>query len=120
MEGDVDQEEINKVYAQNLWQLSNLITGFSVAEILVVLLSMPHDSSLRESVNAHRCFSTGATILGQTMLVVAIWWCSSQQKRLLGNFSNEVASTLTTIMFIQIAILIVAGAGFLSAIWNLI
>ncbi len=115
-------EEIRKTYAQNLWQLSNIITGFSVAEILIVLLSLAQIRALRVAVNEHQPFATGATVVGQAIFVVVVRWCKSRQLVLLGGptISKDVADTIKIISRIQVALLILVGAGFLVGVWNIL
>jgi hypothetical protein len=117
----MDPHEVNKSYAQNLWQLTNILTGFSAAQILVVLLSLANDSTLRTAVNLHQCFATVVTIVGQAILIAVVRWCNKRQLVLLGaSATKEVSHTVKIISRIQYCVLVVVAAGFLIFVWNIL
>jgi cytochrome bd-type quinol oxidase subunit 2 len=118
----VNQDEVDKSYAQNLWQLANIPTGFSAAQILIILLSsLTEGKTLRDAVNAHKPFSTFAVVFGQTILIWFVRWCNKHQLVLLGaSASKEVRHTIKVISRIQYSVLVVVAVGFLIFVWNIL
>ena len=117
----MNRDDVDKSYAQNLWQLTNILTGFSAAQILIILLSLANDSTLRKAVNTHQRFSTAATIVGQTILIAFVRWCNKRQLVLLGaSASEEVRRTIKIISRIQYFVLVVVAVGFLIFVWNIL
>ena len=117
----MNPDELEKSYAQNLWQLANILTGFSAAQILIILLSLANDSTLRKAVNAHQRISTAAILVGQTILIAFVRWCNRRQLVLLGaSATQKVIQTLKIISRVQYFVLVVVAVGFLIFVWNIL
>ncbi len=73
---------LSETYAQNYWQLANLITGFAVAEVLATLFAVGSNADFRKGVHDWRCIVVLFTAIAHFFYVGAVYFWYRQELKL--------------------------------------
>jgi hypothetical protein len=98
--------DMHATYAQNLWQIANIIVGFSVAQLLVVLIGMATNPSFDSMVLQHKWIAAIVSTVIQPFLALFICYCHSEELVLLP-LDRTVSKLITDVRDGQIATLII-------------
>jgi hypothetical protein len=109
--------ELKTAYAQNLWQLANIITGFSVAQVMLILITMNTYGNFKLQIAILPYLGTVTICIAQPLLAAVVWWCHSHQINLLQP-PPEVVTAIKRVRLIQIGVLAAVGAALLVVFWT--
>ena len=106
-------EELKRAYAQNLSQLANIVTGFSVAQAMVVVLALNSQNDLKKALIAHRQLAIRLVCGIQPILCIVVWWCRAKQMSLCA-LRPDLGNVLWWVAVFQTIVLILVGAAFIA------
>jgi hypothetical protein len=100
---------LKEEYAQNYWQLGNLITGFAVAEVLATLFAIGNAPVFARGIWEWRNVVVWSTAAAHSIYAIAIYFCYRQESRLLPECESSIRRGSSTVCTARIAIVILFG-----------
>jgi hypothetical protein len=103
-------------YAQSLWQLTNLLTGASFVEAILVLVTAATNRDLQVDIHQKKYLTIGVLIVAQAGFVVVVSWCHSTEIKILHKIRclPEVVRAVQVVRRLQIAALVAICVFFIA------
>jgi hypothetical protein len=104
-------------YAKQYWQLGNIITGFSVVQVLATLLYFGTNTTLRKALNDFGATKlTIIVVLFHSIYALATWYCYVLERRLLPQEETQILSDQRHILIGRLVAIALFGGLLLSAL----
>jgi hypothetical protein len=100
---------VREIYAQNFWQIGNLITGFSVTEALVMILAIGSTPWFENKVRDHRWAAMVLTAFAHIVFGSVVWWCHFTEMTLLVS-QKDAQGILLDVYILTLLELVAIGA----------
>jgi cytochrome bd-type quinol oxidase subunit 2 len=107
-----------ETYAQNLWQFSNVITGFTVAQAIVVTLAMANSNTVVYHIKRALPWPWISALVAGAFAILFVLLCQRQEKQLLKPLDSGIGSTITWVTIVQCAIIFLTDIGLAVVIYN--
>jgi hypothetical protein len=101
--------ELREVYAENFWQLANLITGFAIAEVLATLFAVGSNPVFAKGVHDWRCTVVVFTSIAHLFYAAAVYYCLRQELKFLPQNAFDVRSSAVAVFGARTAVVVLAG-----------
>jgi hypothetical protein len=111
---------IAETYAQNFWQLGNILTGFAITEVLVVALAIGSSAHLENRLIENRAWALIASLLAHISFGCGVWWCHAVGMSLLPPDPQRAAicATIRCLRLAELLGIAIFGLMMLIIIWQ--
>lgn len=103
---------LQEEYAQNYWQLANIVTGFAVAEVIGTLFAIGSSTIFAEGVRRSRYLVVFFTLIAHIIYLWGIYFCHTQEVMLIPADEAKVLTGIGTV-FVGREIAVILSAGLL-------
>lgn len=101
---------LKEEYAQNYWQLANLITGFAIAEVLATLFAIGNSPAFAKGIRDWRPVVVLLTAMAHFFYTGAVYFCRRQELKLLPANEPEIREGTGAVFAARATVIIVSGA----------
>lgn len=101
---------LEQEYAQNYWQLANLITGFAIAEVLATLFAIGTTPEFATGIHNWQLAVVSFTAIAHFFYAVAVCFCCRQELKLLPANVADIRKGTVVIFGARATAIILSGA----------
>ena len=109
---------LERAYAEKFWQLGNIVTGFSLVQMITFLTALGTSEALQKNVKMDWAIVAGVIIGSGILYALAVVYCWRQETKLVADGSTRLTQALKWTGLGRIGIVVIGHVcGFLVIIF---